>query len=558
MNSICANLAAALIHASRTSLEELTIAPPKGFQKSVSVQREHWDATDPSPMHMQNLQTLVLHIRRPFDPEFSVWLFLDEAMGVLDIASTSKSASLDLRFRPSALLQFSDDSDNPSLKLFEQSVARFTSGQTTLSFSTPSPRKNRDMFWTPIFARVFPLLYERGPAREAGQLSLLVLQAVALTARLPVDTAPASMEGHQDMVTDLIVSSDGRFLISTSDDGTIILWDVRRRIITHQWIAHHEGFHIALSPAERRMVSTQGTKMKVWDISDGTAQSTPIEEHTKEGWLGRCFWSPNGEWIAFSESIQPRNPDTAGFFIIHVWNAHTMMEHRVLSQETGSDRSPSSWDLRGFSPDSRLLVWVALDESDPHYCVWKVGTDESPNRVPAVANPYALFGTFSSLSFDPQSKRTVTTHQHPRYEMDLCVRVWDNDTGELLASMAGHSKTVDPASFSPDGRRVLSASMDGTAKVWDAESGVCLLSLGGHEAGVWSAIFSPDGRHIATAFYDRNIRLWRGEDGMCLATFAEHTRGVSHLAFSPDGHTLASGDVDGIVHIRDISGFVQH
>ena len=46
------------------------------------------------------------------------------------------------------------------------------------------------------------------------------------------------------------------------------------------------------------MISTGDNKMKGWDISDGATQSDPIAEHTKEGRLEPCFWSPDGEWIA--------------------------------------------------------------------------------------------------------------------------------------------------------------------------------------------------------------------------------------------------------------------
>ena len=115
-----------------------------------------------------------------------------------------------------------------------------------------------------------------------------------------------------------------------------------------------------------------------------------------------------------------------------------MIEHRVVSQETGSDSFPGSWYIAGFSPDSRWLAWVAKDRSNPHYYVWNVGrdTDEPPRRVLAVAKPDAVLKDFESLSFDPLSKRTVTTHFHYlELKMDYFMRVWDNDTGELLVEM---------------------------------------------------------------------------------------------------------------------------
>ena len=120
--------------------------------------------------------------------------------------------------------------------------------------------------------------------------------------------------------------------------------------------------------------------------------------------------------------------------------------------------------------------------------------------MPAAAQPNAALGGFNSLSFDPQGKRTVTSHSYIRGgNVDCRVRVWDNDTGELLVVMEEHSERATHATFSPDGRRILSASSDRSAKVWDAESGVCLFSLDGHETALMEAIFSPDGCYIATA-----------------------------------------------------------
>ena len=54
-------------------------------------------------------------------------------------------------------------------------------------------------------------------------------------------------------------------------------------------------------------------------------------------------------------------------------------------------------------------------------------------------------------------------------------RVWDASTGEALATMRGHGssnvESLASASFSPDGRLVLTSGADGTTKVWDAQTG---------------------------------------------------------------------------------------
>ena len=75
--------------------------------------------------------------------------------------------------------------------------------------------------------------------------------------------------------------------------------------------------------------------------------------------------------------------------------------------------------------------------------------------------------------------------------------------------LTGHAKVVITAAFSPDGRRIVTASEDGTARVWDSETGRELDVLKGHIGAVYSAAFSPDGRRIVTASIDRTARVWR-------------------------------------------------
>jgi WD40 repeat protein len=73
------------------------------------------------------------------------------------------------------------------------------------------------------------------------------------------------------------------------------------------------------------------------------------------------------------------------------------------------------------------------------------------------------------------------------------------------------------AQFSPDGLRVLTASLDKTARVWDARIGRPLTEPLGHENMVLSAQFSPDGMRVVTAAsYDKTARIWDARTGLSL------------------------------------------
>jgi WD40 repeat protein len=68
---------------------------------------------------------------------------------------------------------------------------------------------------------------------------------------------------------------------------------------------------------------------------------------------------------------------------------------------------------------------------------------------------------------------------------------------------------VVSAAFSPDGKRIVTASEDNTARLWDAKTGRQISDpLQGHTDGVRSVAFSPDGNRIVTASDDDTVRLW--------------------------------------------------
>jgi len=75
------------------------------------------------------------------------------------------------------------------------------------------------------------------------------------------------------------------------------------------------------------------------------------------------------------------------------------------------------------------------------------------------------------------------------------------------AVLKGHTGAVRSATFSPDGKRVVTASYDQTARLWDAETGKEMVVLQGHTDAVTRAEFSPDGKRVVTASQDR-ITLW--------------------------------------------------
>jgi WD40 repeat protein len=53
-----------------------------------------------------------------------------------------------------------------------------------------------------------------------------------------------------------------------------------------------------------------------------------------------------------------------------------------------------------------------------------------------------------------------------------------------------------------------SAAYDNTARIWDVATGEELLNFQSHSDRLWGLAFSPDGRRLATASFDGTVRVF--------------------------------------------------
>ncbi len=150
-----------------------------------------------------------------------------------------------------------------------------------------------------------------------------------------------------------------------------------------------------------------------------------------------------------------------------------------------------------------------------------------------------------SAGFSPDGGRIVTASK------DGTARIWDTQSGALVAVLSGHEGWVYGASFSPDGGRIVTASLDGTARIWDAQSGALVAVLSGHKGYVASASFSPDGGRIVTTSSDETARIWDAQSGALVAVLSGHEDWVNRASFSPDGGRIVTASLDGTARIWD-------
>ncbi len=122
---------------------------------------------------------------------------------------------------------------------------------------------------------------------------------------------------------------------------------------------------------------------------------------------------------------------------------------------------------------------------------------------------------------------------------------------EDVGLLKGHTKAVYGLAFSPDGKRLASASHDMTVRIWDVEAQTELHTLEGHTGLTVAVAWSPDGSTVASGAYDFTVRLWDAETGEAIRVLEGHTGWVNQVAFSPDGSQVISSGFDGTIRVWD-------
>jgi len=324
--------------------------------------------------------------------------------------------------------------------------------------------------------------------------------------------------GHSHEVNTAFFSNDGRYIVSSSWDMSVKLWDVAAGRETATFPGHTDRVNYAVISRDNRLIASasQDGTVRIWDTKTGK-EKVRLEEEADS--------------VAFS--ADDKTILTVRGDEIKEWNAKTGKFIRVFSEEIMENVPPSS--AMAFSKDRK---YIALGAYNGEVSLLESETGKS-------ARFSAHTKEVTKITFSDDNRYLVTASR------DRTIILWKITNYQCLNavelkpnnSFPCYTGDVNSVSFSPKNKFIAAALSDNTIKIFDITSGE-EKTLGGYSCSPILSVISHDNQYIASMDRAGSLKIWNTKTGFFRQSI-ENTGEIGSFVFAEDNENLVAVLPDG-------------
>jgi WD40 repeat protein/uncharacterized caspase-like protein len=307
-----------------------------------------------------------------------------------------------------------------------------------------------------------------------------------------------SFQGHTGKINSIAITSDSKSMVSGSADKTVRLWDVTKAVEVRRFAGHTDAVTSLAISADGRDLMTGSTDqtIRVWDVEKGREVRRIAKRFDA---VDSVTFSHDGRFL-LTGSVSVGSSDSSGepsfTGVAHLWDTQTMELVRSFGTE------PVFYTA--FSADDKYILTATGARSAGgltgigNVKIWEVATAKNVKKL-------EFAGYVRSVAFSPdgQSILTGTPFVDPREDPTVATG-FSQDNEAVLARVdheedhegrkfVGHTFPVSKVAFSPDGRFIVTGSMDGTSAFWETATQQQLCRLIPLRDGNW-VVVDKEGR----------------------------------------------------------------
>ena len=367
---------------------------------------------------------------------------------------------------------------------------------------------------------------------------------------------------HGSAMGAMVLSTDGRSLVTGSDRGNLRLWDPTTGQLRQEFPPQGTRVQAIAINITGDTLATVGDNHAIllWDSHTGQQRRSlqghgaavkALQFHNTEPWLisvaydntVRVWEIPTGHYIQVLLSGGSQRLD-----VMAVAGDRLMVGGKDQTLQFGDVRT-GKWgrSLQGFVCGTKALAFANGGKTllssglDRYIWQWDLATPASSPQFWS-GHPSNVW----TLAISPE-------HPQPRLvgsgDYTGGVTLWNLDTQQPLHTWTAHTDVVRAIAFSPVHPWMATASVDGLIKIWDTATGECLQTLGGHRGMVQTLEFLPQGDRLISSGNDGTLRLWDGITGQLLNTWIASDDAIYALAFHPTLPLVVTGDRQGLIKL---------